>query len=84
MAAEGFILDRDISGGNGSNSEEAVLTEEEIIYLNIHIHFLAYTNGCKHSSRESVSYCLLCPSSLTQRCAASVCTGKLAPPSWSP
>lgn len=56
MAAEGFILDRDISGGNGSNSEEAVLTEEELIYLNIIIHFLAYTNGCKHSSRESVSY----------------------------
>lgn len=57
MTMERFVLDRDISGGNGSSSEEAVLDKEEIIYLNIVIHFLAYTNGCKHSSSESVNDC---------------------------
>lgn len=41
MTAEGLVVGRDISGSNGSNSEEAVLAEEEIIYLNIVVHFLA-------------------------------------------
>lgn len=48
MTAEGFAVD---------SSEEAVLDKEEIIYLNIVIHFLSYANGCKHSSSESVSGC---------------------------
>lgn len=57
MTAEGFVLGKDISGGNGSSSEEAVLAKGEIIYLNIVMHFLAYTNGCKHCSSESVRDC---------------------------
>lgn len=83
VTAEEFVVGSDIFGGNGSNSEEAVLAEEEIIYLNIVVHFLDYATGCKHSCSESVSYYLLCPSSLTWRSRTSVCTGKLAPSSWS-
>lgn len=57
MTAEGFVLDKDTCGGSGSSSEQAVLAKEEIIYLNIVTHFVSYTNGCKHSTSESVSDC---------------------------
>lgn len=52
----GFTPDKDTSGGNGRSWEKAILAKE-VMYLNIVIHFLAYTNDYKHSCSESVSDC---------------------------
>lgn len=54
---ESFTPDKDTSGGKGRSWEKAILAKEEVMYPNIVIHFLAFTNDCKHSCSESVSDC---------------------------
>lgn len=54
---EGFTPDKNTSGSNGSSWGKAILAKEGVMYLNIVIHFLAYTNDCKHSCSESGSDC---------------------------